>query len=179
MTLSSHHGSVRPTSPSLQTRRVQEIVGALKAAGCRVTPQRLAIVQAFADSRSHPGVEAVYDAVRKAFPTTSLATVYKTVTLLKELGEAVEIGFGDDRNRYDVRNPTPHPHLVCLRCRSIRDSDLAPLDHLSDRLAAATGYRILGQRVDFYGICPECQASAPEGAGAAAPDGPAAPWRET
>lgn len=137
--------------------RVQQIVDTLKQNGHRITPQRLAILQAFADSKSHPGVETVYAAVKSRFPTTSLATVYKTVTLLKELGEALEIGFGDSGNRYDIRMPHPHPHLVCMRCRTIIDSDTESLNHLTDQLAERTGFQILGHRVDFYGICPDCQ----------------------
>jgi Fur family peroxide stress response transcriptional regulator len=102
-------------------------------------------------------VETVYAAVKPTFPTTSLATVYKTVALLKELGEAVEIGFGDGSNRYDVRMPEPHPHLVCMQCRRIIDADLESLSHLTESLAQSTGFQILSHRVDFYGVCPDCQ----------------------
>jgi len=137
--------------------RVHQIVNSLKEAGHRVTPQRLAILRELADTTSHPSVETVYAAVKPTFPTTSLATVYKTVALLKELGEAVEIGFGDASNRYDVRMPEPHPHLVCMQCRRIIDADLEPLSHLTESLAQSTGFQILSHRVDFYGVCPDCQ----------------------
>ena len=137
--------------------RVDKILHSLKQAGHRLTPQRLAILKAFADSHSHPSVEMVYEAVKPHFPTTSLATVYKTVVLLKELGEVMEIGFGEGGNRYDVRAPESHPHLVCTRCRRILDADLDGLDHLADTLAQSTGFRILSHRMDFYGICPECR----------------------
>nr|WP_281432196.1 transcriptional repressor [Desulfatitalea alkaliphila] len=132
----------------------------MRRAGHRITPQRLAILRAFADSHSHPSVDMVYAAVKPNFPTTSLATVYKTVVLLKELGEVMEIGFGEGGNRYDVRVPTPHPHLVCTRCRRILDAELDALDHLTETLAQSTGFRILSHRVDFYGICPECRRKA-------------------
>jgi Fur family peroxide stress response transcriptional regulator len=137
--------------------RVNQILKTLKAAGHRVTPQRLAILRELADSTGHPSVETVYAAVKPTYPTTSLATVYKTVALLKELGEALEFGFGDGGNRYDVRLPEPHPHLVCLKCRRIVDANLASLSHLTESLARTTGFRIQSHRVDFYGICPDCQ----------------------
>lgn len=137
--------------------RVAYILNKLKQSGHRVTPQRLAILRAFAESRSHPSVDMVYAAVKPDFPTTSLATVYKTVVLLKELGEVMEIEFGEGGNRYDVRVPAPHPHLVCTRCRRILDAELDSLDHLTEALAQSTGFRILSHRVDFYGICPECR----------------------
>ncbi len=140
--------------------RVRQIISHLKAAGHRVTPQRLAILRQFADSRSHPSVERVYAAVKPDFPTTSLATVYKTVGLLKELGEALEIGFGDGSNRYDVRLPEPHPHLICLKCRCIVDTDLESLCHLAEKLSESTGFQILSHRVDIYGICPDCRKTA-------------------
>ena len=47
---------------------------------------------------------------------TSLATAYKTVTLLKEIGEVLELGFGNDSNRHDGNKPYPHPHLICTKC---------------------------------------------------------------
>jgi Fur family peroxide stress response transcriptional regulator len=146
--------------------RVHQIVNTLKEAGHRVTPQRLAILRELADTTTHPSVETVYAAVKPTFPTTSLATVYKTVALLKDLGEAVEIGFGDGSNRYDVRMPEPHPHLVCMQCRRIIDADLEPLSHLTERLARSTGFQILSHRVDFYGLCPECQKAAAPANGA-------------
>jgi Fur family peroxide stress response transcriptional regulator len=141
--------------------RVHQIVTRMKAAGHRVTPQRLAILRQLADSLSHPSVERVYAAVKHDFPTTSLATVYKTVGMLKELGEALEIGFGDDCNRYDVRSPEPHPHLVCLKCRCIVDADLESLSHLTECLSESSGFQILSHRLDFYGICPGCRKTAP------------------
>jgi Fur family transcriptional regulator, peroxide stress response regulator len=141
--------------------RVQHIVSTLKGSGHRITPQRLAILREFADSDSHPSVETVYAAVKPNFPTTSLATVYKTIALLKEVGEVFEIGFGEGSNRYDVRMPEPHPHLVCLKCRCILDADLDSLAHLTEILAASTGFRILGHRLDFYGLCPDCREGEP------------------
>ena len=54
--------------------------------------------------------------VKKVFPTTSLATVYKTVALLKELNEVLELGFPEGSNRYDGNKPYPHPHLICTKC---------------------------------------------------------------
>ena len=72
----------------------------------RITPQRLAILKILAASRRHPSVDEIYQEVRAEFPTTSLATVYKTIALLKELNEVLELGFPDGSNRYDGSNPS-------------------------------------------------------------------------
>jgi Fur family peroxide stress response transcriptional regulator len=123
----------------------------------RITPQRLAILRVLAASDGHPSVEQIYARVKDDFPTTSLATVYKNVALLKSLGEVLELGFSDDSNRYDGNKPYPHPHLVCTRCKKIIDPDLSMLQDLTQELVQETGFRILNHRMDFFGICPKCQ----------------------
>jgi Fur family peroxide stress response transcriptional regulator len=88
---------------------------------------------------------------------TSLATVYKTVTLLKEMGEVLELGFGDGGNRYDGNNPHPHPHLVCDNCGEIVDLEVRVLSEIPAQVKEETGYEIVSHRLDFFGICPRCQ----------------------
>ncbi len=139
------------------TSRLDYMVGRLKENGFRITPQRIAIVEILANSYDHPGVEQIYREVIKKFSTTSLATVYKTVTLLKELGEVIEIAFGDGSNRYDGKNPRPHPHIMCVKCKSIIDPDLSSLNEMSKELSEETGYKIISHRLDFFGVCPNCQ----------------------
>ncbi len=137
--------------------RLDELVIRLRERGYRLTPQRMAVLKVLATSQEHPSVERIYERVKVDFPMTSLATIYKTVTLLKEMGEVWELGFSDDSNRYDGNKPYPHPHLICTRCKSIVDLEVATLSELSQEVARSTGYRILGHRLDFLGICPQCQ----------------------
>ena len=137
--------------------RLETMIQKLREHDHRITPQRLAILKVLAASEGHPSVEQVYARVKTDFPTTSLATVYKNVSLLKQLGEVLELGFSDDSNRYDGNQPYPHPHLVCTRCKKIIDPDLSMLEGLTQELAQETGFRILHHRMDFFGICPECQ----------------------
>jgi Fur family peroxide stress response transcriptional regulator len=138
-------------------KRLDSILNKLRERKFRVTPQRLAILGAFLDSSDHPGVEQVYARVRVNFPTTSLATVYKTVHLLKELGEILEIGCADGGNRYDGKKPYPHPHLICTSCKIIMDPDIRLLEQLTTELARTSGYRIVSHQLDFFGLCPACQ----------------------
>ena len=82
----------------------------LKGHDFRITPQRIAVLSILAGSKEHPSVEEIYKEVRAQFPTTSLATVYKTVSLLKGLNEVLELGFPDGSNRYDGQqalSPSP------------------------------------------------------------------------
>ena len=147
--------------------RYEDLVGILRSSGYRLTPQRLAILGILSRDTSHPTVEQVFRQVQKDFPTTSLATVYKTVDMLKELGQVLELEFSDGGRRYDGINITPHGHLVCRQCDAIEDYDLQ-LERLRKRAEEASSYTINDARVDFYGLCAKCSAQGNGQRGAAA-----------
>lgn len=137
--------------------RLQELTDKLRQRGHRLTPQRMAVLKILVISEGHYSVSQIYDQVKAHFPMTSLATIYKTVNLLKEMGEVLELGFGDDDNRYDGNKPYPHPHLICVQCKGIIDPEIPSLVTLPHELGEKTGYQILSHRFDLYGICPQCQ----------------------
>jgi len=141
--------------------RLRRMAQRLRETGHRITPQRYAVLRVLAESPRHPSAEQIHGRVKAEFPMVSLATVYKTLAVLKEVGEVLELGFPDQGNRYDGRRPLPHPHLVCTRCREILDPDVDMLAELERHLEARTGYRIVGHRLDFFGLCPRCQADQP------------------
>ena len=137
--------------------RFEQMLSRLRGHGCRITPQRVALLRLLAADEGHSSASHLYQRLKVQFPTTSLATVYKTLNLLKEMGEVVELGFSDDDNRYDGARPFPHPHLICIQCRKIVDTDTALASSLVENAAADSGYQIIGHRLDLYGLCPECQ----------------------
>ncbi len=129
----------------------------LRGMGFRITPQRLAILWILAESKGHPGAEEIFAAVKVDFPTTSIATVYKTLAVLKTIGEVLELEFSNAHNRYDGKKPCAHPHLICIKCKRIVDAELASMAEMTEKLASESGYKLISHRLDFYGICPECQ----------------------
>jgi Fur family peroxide stress response transcriptional regulator len=137
--------------------RLESMVKKLRDRQFRITPQRIAILKVLASTSEHPTVERIYEQVKSDFPTTSLATVYKTVTLLKDLHEVLELGFPEWSNRYDGNKPHSHPHVICLKCKKIVDPDLSGLAEMASELKRETGFKIMNHRLDFFGICPICQ----------------------
>ncbi len=137
--------------------RLNQMLSRVRDRHFRLTPQRMAILQILANSEEHPTVEDIYQQVKTRFPTTSLATVYKTIALLKELDEVLELGFPDGSNRYDGNRPYPHPHAICTKCKKIMDPEISSVDELSEEMRQKTGYTISFHRLDFFGLCPECQ----------------------
>jgi Fur family transcriptional regulator, peroxide stress response regulator len=137
--------------------RLESMLKKLREHKFRITPQRMTILKVLVCSIEHPTVERIHEQVKSDFPTTSLATVYKTITLLKELNEVLELGFPEGSNRYDGNKPYPHPHVICIKCKKIVDPDLSGLADMTSELKKETGFKIINHRLDFFGICPSCQ----------------------
>jgi len=145
------------TDSATVNQRLERMLSKLKEHDFRITPQRLAVLKVLAASKGHPTVERIYEKVHAEFPTTSIATVYKTVNLLKHVNEVLELGFPDGSNRYDGHKPYPHPHVICTQCRKIIDPYLEFMKDLTREVAAETGFHITTHRLDFFGICRECR----------------------
>ena len=137
--------------------RLEQIIKALKDKGYRLTPQRLAMLKIIAASQRHPNAEQIYEQMKADFPTTSLATIYKTLTLLKDLGEVLELNFASVGSHYDGNKPYPHPHVICTRCGQILDPESIAVAEISQEMARQTGYQITHHQLNFFGLCPRCQ----------------------
>jgi Fur family peroxide stress response transcriptional regulator len=137
--------------------RFEALVRRLREQAYRLTPQRIALLRLLVTSDGHPSASHLYDRLHAQFPTTSPATIYKTLNLLKDMDEVLELGFSDDDNRYDGNKPYPHPHLICIRCRKIIDPEVSITQDLVQQVARQSGYQILSHRLDFYGVCPNCR----------------------
>ena len=129
---------------------------ALRTAGHRITPQRLAVLKILAKSEGHPDAGWIHQAARRAFPSLSLATVYKTLEALKDVGQVLELQFSGKANRFDGKKPAPHPHVICNVCGLIVDPETLDLARIVAGMRRETGFAIRGSRVDFFGTCPDC-----------------------
>lgn len=137
--------------------RLEQMLDRLKENGFRITPQRYAVLKVLAYSYAHPSAESIHAELIEHYPTMSLATVYKTINLLKGEGEVLELEFSDLGNRYDGNKPFPHPHVICTECGKIIDPAQLDLNELTDKMMQETGFKIVTHRLDFYGVCPDCQ----------------------
>jgi Fur family transcriptional regulator, peroxide stress response regulator len=130
-------------------------IEALRNKGYKATPQRIAICRITLNSRSHPSAQQVYNEVKKIHPTVSLATVYKTLEVLRDVGLVREINFSQGRARFDSYM-CPHINLVCLKCGCITDLDDKVIEEITRKVTLSTKFKPTGQRVDVYGICQKC-----------------------
>jgi Fur family peroxide stress response transcriptional regulator len=139
----------------LQTPSDAIIIDALRKRGYKATSQRIAICRFALRSRDHPSAGRIYKEVKEVHPTVSLATVYKTVHVLKELGLVQELAFPEREARFDSYLE-PHLNLVCQQCGSIGDAEDSFAREMVRKVAARMGFTPTGQRIDVYGICRKC-----------------------
>ena len=130
-------------------------IEALRSKGYKATAQRIAICRIALNSRAHPSAQQVYDEVKKIHPTVSLATVYKTLEVLRDLDLVQQINFSKGQARFDSYM-NPHINLICLKCGTITDLDDITVKEITRKVAAATKFKPTGQRMDVYGICQKC-----------------------
>lgn len=133
----------------------KKIAEVLREKGLKVTPQRLAVYQALAGTTEHPSAETIFQKLRVSYPTMSLATVYKTIEVLKEIGLVQALNVGEDSFRYDA-NVESHPHVQCVACHRV--DDIFDVDDASfvEKIKEKTPYRLTGQQFYFFGLCPGC-----------------------
>lgn len=130
-------------------------IEALRSKGYKATTQRIAICRIALNSRAHPSAQQVYNEVKKIHPTVSLATVYKTLEVLRDLDLVQEINFPKGQTRFDSYMH-PHINLICLNCGNITDLDDTTVKEITRKVAMATKFKPTGQRMDVYGTCQKC-----------------------
>jgi len=128
-----------------------------KNIGLKLTPQRLAILGYLDGNKEHPSAEDIYRAVSRRFPTMSFATVYNTIETLRQRGMLLELTIDPDKKRFDP-NIKPHHHLICIKCRRI--TDIHKNYKLSVSSIESGDFEIVGNHIEFYGICPKCKQEA-------------------
>jgi len=117
----------------------------------RLTRQRKAILDALRASRSHPTAEEVLQRVRAVLPSTSLASVYRNLRVLREAGLVREIVTGGQR-RYDAVL-TDHAHFICEVCHRVYDLTEGASWQM---LRLPDGFSVSGVHLELRGRCAAC-----------------------
>lgn len=134
----------------------KNITELLRGNGFKVTPQRLAVYEVLANTKEHPNAEMIFNSLQATYPTMSLATVYKTIDILNEIGLVQILNAGEDSFRYDA-DMSNHAHVRCVECGRVDDVFDLDAAKVTRDIEAGTRYRLTGQQFYFYGVCPECQ----------------------
>jgi Fur family peroxide stress response transcriptional regulator len=136
-------------------RRLDRLRTAFRRSGAKLTHQRLEIFREIASRVDHPGVDAVFHAVKNRLPTVSLDTVYRTLWLLNDLRLITTLGPRREGVRFDP-NLDRHHHYVCVQCGLVQDFESPRLAALHVPAAVHGFGSIEGVQVEVRGLCRRC-----------------------
>ncbi|MHA0858298.1 ferric iron uptake transcriptional regulator [Paenibacillus sp. CMAA1364] len=141
--------------------RIEEIRKQLIDKGYKLTTQREATVKVLLEhEENHLTTEEIYMIVKGIIPEIGIATVYRTLELLKELRVVEKVNFGDGIIRFDLRNKNQahfHHHLICTQCGDVQEIMEDWLLPLEVRVAREFSFTVTDHILDFQGVCHSCK----------------------
>jgi Fur family ferric uptake transcriptional regulator len=134
-----------------------DLIAALRQLGYRITPQRALVLEVLQTSAEHVTAEQIYEQVRAREPYVNVATVYRTLDLLDELGLVCRADLGDGQATYASASHGPHLHLVCRRCGRVVEADHRLAEPLETGLLERYGFEADLHHFAISGFCAECR----------------------
>ena len=134
------------------------LTGCLRERARKITGPRQAILEIL---RRHPHPLTNRE-ILAAMPKgrCDLATIYRAMHLLEEMGLVKRFDFGDGVARFELireGDDGHHHHLICTRCAQVIEIDECFLREIESRIAARNGFKAVTHKLEFFGICPACQ----------------------
>jgi len=152
--MSHRHSHSRPHSPLTQ------LAERLRQKSRKVTGARQAILELLRQHK-HP---LSNKEIHAALPSgdCDLATVYRSLHLLESMGMVKRFDLGDGVARFELLvegDDGHHHHLVCTQCADIVELEECFITELEEQIAARNGFKAVTHKLEFFGICPQCQGS--------------------
>jgi Fur family ferric uptake transcriptional regulator len=135
----------------------------------RNTLQKRVILEEIKRMRNHPTAAELYEVVRRRVPRISLGTVYRNLEQLTQSGVIRKLSFSSAEARFDG-DTERHYHVRCICCGRVDDVHDLPPGFAQGRASELSGYKIVGVRLEFVGICAECRTSRDEPATCGEPE---------
>ncbi len=129
----------------------------LRQKGYKLTGPRLAIIDYLIRIKGHPGIQEIFEGIRNEEPGIGMATVYRTVDLLCELGILRALTLRNSYLRYELNWPdNHHHHLVCKECDRIIEFGSCNFQLIAREIEIVTCFKIQEHTIEAYGLCPLC-----------------------
>ena len=139
--------------------------GPFRGRGFRLTVPRQIILEILEQSAEYLSADDVYLQVHDRHPGIGLATVYRTLQLLAEIGMVHRIDTGEGKARYKLAEQDERRRrevLICSNCRrsfpvnEIPEEQHTLLDQLEELVKAEQGFTVQQNALQLYGVCREC-----------------------
>jgi Fur family ferric uptake transcriptional regulator len=120
--------------------------------GLRMTGQRRVIAEVLDRAEDHPDVEELHRRAAEIDPRVSLATVYRTVKLFQDNDIIERHDFRAGRSRYEAAPERHHDHLIDVTSGKVIEFANPEIERLQNRIASELGFRLVGHRLELYGV---------------------------
>jgi Fur family ferric uptake transcriptional regulator len=134
-----------------------DLIEAIKQQGLRITPQRAIIFEAIEKLKGHITAEEVFQEVQQVNAYISLATVYRTLELLRDMNLVTQTNFGHSQAHFALKSHGPHHHLVCVQCQGIEEFSDEIFEMVRQQLLAGYGFEVHTEHMSLFGLCRECR----------------------
>lgn len=131
----------------------------LRTKGYRVTPQRQLVLEAVGEL-GHATPEQVLTAVQRRVAAVNVSTVYRTLTLLEELGLVRHTHLGHGASSFSLATEQEHVHLVCRDCGDVQELPAQLVGDLAVRLLGQQGFAVDIGHTALFGRCRACSGAA-------------------
>jgi Fur family transcriptional regulator, ferric uptake regulator len=138
-------------------RRDEPLETTLQTSGRRLTGQRRLIVDLIREHGGHLDANELYRLARRHNPRLSLATIYRTLALLRDLGLVDEVHLGEEHHHYELKPVLEHGHMVCLGCGTVLEFSSSLLTRLKSEVEQAYAFTVTEAQVDLSGYCTACR----------------------
>lgn len=122
----------------------------------RITKQRLAIVREFAALGRYATAKELHKRLARKRSGIGLATVYRTLEMLKDVGAASAQPQPRGEAAYLFCPPEHHHHAVCMKCGTVADVPCKSIGRFAKALDAELRFTLTQHRLEFFGVCARC-----------------------
>jgi Fur family transcriptional regulator, peroxide stress response regulator len=136
--------------------RVKEGLELLKKNGSRMTPQRKAIMEYLANTKSHPTADQIFNSIKDQFPNLPHTTVYNNLKCLKKYGIINELTYGQSSSRYEWTTAF-HYHVVCDSCGQLHDFHYPKLEEVEQYVEKKSRFNVTQHLFEIHGTCLDCK----------------------
>ncbi len=149
---------MKPRSHQVDSPPLAELAERLRRKSHKLTGPRRAILQVLARYPHPLSPGEIFRQLPKG--DGDLATVYRSMRLLEEMGMVKRFDLSDGVARFELLREGDdghHHHLVCTRCSEVVEIEECFTVELEEKIAARSGFKAVTHKLEFFGICPGCQ----------------------
>ena len=150
---------MNPHSHPAPPRRLPDFAQRLRRQSRKITAPRQAILATLHQHGRPMSIKEIFSSLPPG--GCDLATVYRSMHLLETMGMVKRFDFGEGSARYELLaegEDGHHHHLVCTRCAGVVEIEECFTRELEEKIATQNGFKAVTHRLEFFGICPACQA---------------------